>query len=401
MILTLSNLETLVIAIFVLFIGRYITNNVNFLKRYNIPIPVTGGILISIFIGIAYVVASVEINFDTVLGDILLLSFFSTIGLSARLSLLIAGGRLVAILSIIIVLFLIMQNAIGIFGAYLTNIDPLIGLLTGSVTLSGGHGTGITYAKIFSDEFGLNNALEIALACATFGLVMGGLLGGPFARFLIKRFHLKTETEPVTLKARSRTIHHEEVIDYRGVLEVIALISLCIIIGTNLNVYFNSLGLSLPDFVPCLFAGIIFANIADFSKLFVIKARSLTLFSNLSLDIFLTIALMRLQLWTLVELAGPLLLILVVQVFAVLLFTYFIVFRMVRKNYTGSVISAGYLGFGLGAMPTAIANMSTVTKRYGPSPNAFIVIPLIGAFLIDIANAIVIQLFLFLPMFEL
>lgn len=398
---TLDNLETFVTAIFVLFLGRYITNKFNFLQRYNIPVPVTGGILVSLVIGMMYVFARIEINFQTELGDILLLSFFSTIGLSARLSLLLAGGRLVAILTVLVVIFLVMQNAVGIAGAYLTNIDPLIGLLTGSVTLSGGHGTGITYAKIFADEFGLNNALEIALACATFGLVMGGLIGGPFARFLIKRFHLKAKTEPKPLiKVRSQTIHREDVVNYRGVLETLVLIGTCIILGVKINQYFTQWGLSLPNFVPCLFMGIIFANIADFSKLYTIKAHSLALFSNLSLDIFLTIALIRLQLWTLLELAGPLLAILTAQVAAVILFTYFIVFRAVSRNYTGSVISAGYLGFGLGAMPTAIANMSTVTKRYGPSPNAFVVIPLIGAFLIDIANAVVIQLFLFLPIFD-
>lgn len=409
--ITLDNVATLVVAILVLFMGSYVTNRVAFLQKYNIPTPVTGGVIISIVITILHSLGYLDIYVTPDLGNVLLLAFYVTIGLSAKFRLLFEGGRLVLILLVCAFVFLIVQNSVGVLGARLTGLDPLIGLLAGSITLSGGHGTGTAYAAIFQNQVGLENALEIALACATFGLIMAGLLGGPLATYLIKRHHLEPAqstnqsgdgtvdlTNPSTdkaQKARSFRKYPEQSINYHNLLETIFLISLCIVMGVNLNKFFSYIGLSLPDFVPCLFMGIIITNFADISNLYKIKPKPLALSSNLSLDIFLAIAMTRLELWRLLDLAFPLLLILALQVLLAITFVYFIIFKVVGKTYTSSVISSGYLGFTLGATPTAIANMTSVTKHYGPAPTAFLVIPLVGAFFIDILNAIVIQGYLF------
>lgn len=394
-----SNIETLVFAIFLLFLGSYITNRVAFLKKYNIPTPVTGGVILSIVITCIHAF-DIDITFSPELGNVLLLAFYTTIGLSAKFRLLLEGGRLLVYLLIAAVIFLVLQDTIGVIGAYVTGLSPLVGLLAGSITLTGGHGTGTAYAEIFTNEFGLQNALEIALACATFGLVAAGLLGGPLTNYLIKRHKLKVPDSNIRRShkqektARPRA---DEDVNYHNMLETILLIALSISIGVGMNKYLSHLGLSMPDFVLCLFVGIIITNLFEFVKSYQIRPKPLALCSNVSLDIFLAIALMRLELWSLFDLALPLLLILTMQVFFALLFIGFIIFRISGKDYDGSVISGGFVGFGLGATPTAIANMSTVTKAFGPSTKAFLLIPLVGAFFIDIVNALVIQGFLFLP----
>ena len=400
-----SNIETLVFAIFLLFLGSYITNKVEFLKKYNIPTPVTGGVILSVIISVMHAFG-IDITFSAELGNILLLAFYTTIGLSAKFRLLMEGGRLLVYLLVAAVIFLVLQDTIGVLGAYATGLNPLVGLLAGSITLTGGHGTGTAYAEIFTNSFGLQNALEIALACATFGLVAAGLLGGPLANYLIKKHNLKVpdarirqpkkqaDVKEKTVRPRPRA---EEEVNYRNMLETIMLIALSISIGVGMNKYLSHLGLSLPDFVLCLFVGIIITNFFEFVKSYQIRPKPLALCSNVSLDIFLAIALMRLELWSLFDLALPLLLILTFQVIFALVFIGYIIFRISGKNYDASVISGGFVGFGLGATPTAIANMSTVTKAFGPSAKAFLLIPLVGAFFIDIVNAMVIQGFLFLP----
>ncbi|NKB46482.1 MAG: sodium/glutamate symporter [Legionellales bacterium] len=409
MLIEINNVTGLGLAVIVLILGDWLTKRVTFLRQYDIPTPVTGGIIASILIGVLYL-WDIRLQFAEELRDILLLAFFSTIGLSARIKLLLDGGRLLLILMGLTAVFLIAQNAVGLFGAVLLNVDPLIGLLSGSITLSGGHGTGAAYAKTFYTQFGLENAMEIAMACATFGLVAAGVLGGPLATFIIKRFKIHAEDEFqhsfAQHKPFHKRLHVDDRIDYRGILESILMITVCIVVGRWLTweiivmarPYFPNF--VLPQFVPCLFVGIVIINALELWRPYQIKTKSLAICSSLSLDIFLALSLMNLKLWTLVELAVPLLSILLTQVLLAFLFVYFIVFRASGYNYTASVISSGYIGFGLGATPTAIANMSAVTKHHGPSPKAFLVIPLIGAFFIDIANATIIQIFLSLPFFR-
>lgn len=387
---------TLIIAILVLFLGRFINDRVRFFRDYNIPEPVTGGLLASVLIGMLYWLWQVQINFDLGNRDMLLVVFFTTIGLSSRLDVLKKGGRSLVVLLGLAVAYLLIQNLVGIGVSSLAGRPEALGLLTGSVSLSGGHGTAIAWAPTFSASYGIPFAMEIGLACATFGLIFGGLVGGPIAHFLVWKHKLTASEGDLTIGFRYK---EHEIIDVDGILRVLLVVAVAI----GLGVYFNDLlerwGLMLPDFVACLFAGIILTNTVP--RLlpryqWPTGSRSLALVSDVSLGLFLSMSLMSLQLWMLVDLAGPMLLLLLVQVVLIVTFTVLVVFRLLGANYEAAVICSGYAGLALGATPTAIANMTAVTKSLGAAPRAFVVVPLVGAFFIDLANAMVINFLLYI-----
>lgn len=385
---------TLIVAILVLFLGRFLNDKVSFFRSYNIPEPVTGGLLASLVVGLVYWTANVEIEFDMGNRDMLLVVFFTTIGLSSRLDVLKKGGRSLVILLGLAVGYLLIQNLVGIGVATLADKPPALGLLTGSVSLSGGHGTAIAWAPTFAQNHGLPFAMEIGLACATFGLIFGGLVGGPIAHFLVWKYKLEASEGDLTVGFRYK---EHEIIDVDGILRVLLVVAIAIGLGVQMNNLLENWGLMLPDFVACLFAGILLTNTVP--RLlpryqWPTGSRSLALVSDVSLGLFLSMSLMSLQLWMLVDLAGPMLLLLLVQVVLIVSYTVLIVFRLLGANYEAAVICAGYSGLALGATPTAIANMTAVSKSLGPAPRAFVVVPLVGAFFIDLANAMVINLLL-------
>jgi len=392
----LDGRQTLLIAILVLYVGKWLNKHIPILRVYNIPEPVTGGVLASLFFGAVYFTFDRAVNFDLANRDQLLLVFFTTIGLSSGLATLVKGGRPLIILLGLAVTYLFIQNLTGIAVTLFTDLPPQVGLIGGSVSLSGGHGTAIAWAPIFAEKYGVSGAAELGLACATFGLILGGVVGGPIAKRLITRYKLESSSD----EAPTVGVAHQGdpgVINYDLMLQVIFVIGLAIGIGVHLNLLFAQFGLSLPDFVTCLLAGIILTNTIPylFPRLpWSVGETSLRLVADISLGLFLAMSLMSLQLWTLIDLAGPILLILGAQLVVIVLFTMLIVFRLMGKSYDAAVISAGYAGLALGATPTAIANMTAVTKRFGASPMAFIVVPLVGAFFIDISNAIIIKLLL-------
>lgn len=387
--------QTLIIAILVLYLGRYINGRARLLRDFNIPEPVTGGLLASLLCGLIYAFADVELSFDMANRDMLLIVFFTTIGLSARVDVLKAGGRSLLVLLFLAVGYLFLQNLVGIGIAAVTGSPPVAGILTGSVSLSGGHGTAIAWAPTFGRDYAIPFAMEIGLACATFGLIFGGVIGGPIARFLVWRYKLAPERSgELTVGFRYK---EHEIIDVDGILKVLLVIAIAIGLGIHLNQLFGSWGLMLPDFVTCLFAGIILTNsLPRFLPRYQwpTGTRSLALVSDLSLGLFLAMSLMSLQLWALADLAGPMVLLLVAQVILIVLFSVLVVFRVLGANYDAAVICSGYSGLALGATPTAIANMTAVTKSLGPSPRAFVVVPLVGAFFIDLSNAVVINVLL-------
>lgn len=394
--LELDGRQTLIIAILVLFLGKFLNKRINFLREYNISEPVTGGVVASIVFGALYFLFNAEFVFSLNQRDSLLIVFFTTIGLSSRFSTLLEGGKSLIILLICAIAYLFLQNFIGIGVTSITGLNKVVGLVGGTVSLSGGHGTAIAWATTFIEQYGINNAMEIGIACATFGLVLGGLIGGPIAKFLINRNNL----QPTSREDLSVGIKHEEkevVINYFNVLNALLVIGMAVGLGITLNSLITSLGTKLPMFVTCLFAGIILTNTVPyvFKKItWPTGTPSLALISELSLGLFLAMSLMSLQLWTLVDLAGPILILLVCQVLVITLFVIFVVYNLMGRDYDAAVMSAGYAGLALGATPTAIANMEAVTQKYGASPKAFIVVPLIGAFFIDIANAIIIRFLL-------
>jgi ESS family glutamate:Na+ symporter len=394
--LDLDSRQTLIIAILVLFIGKKLNKEISFLREYNIPEPVTGGVLASVVFGAYYFITHQEVIFSLGDRDLLLIVFFTCIGLSAKIRNLIEGGKALGILLVCAVAYLFVQNFTGIAISKIMGLDSVIGLIGGSVSLSGGHGTTIAWSETFIRDYGITNASEIGIACATFGLIFGGMIGGPIAKFLIKRYKL----QPSSQEEPSVGIKHETIslnVDYFGVLNSFLVIAIAMGLGISIDALVSSLGIKLPMFVSCLFAGIILTNTIPYifkNIRWPTNTPSLALISDLSLGLFLAMSLMSLQLWTLAGLGGPILIILGFQVLVIVLFVIFIVFRVMGKDYDAAVMSAGYAGLGLGATPTAIANMTAVTKKFGASPKAFLVVPLIGAFFVDISNAFIIKFLL-------
>lgn len=392
----LDTLSTLVAATLVLLLGRKLVQSVSFLKKYTIPEPVAGGLLVAIALLVLKKSMGWEVNFDMTLRDPLMLAFFATIGLNANIASLRAGGRVVGIFLIVVVGLLLMQNAIGIGMATLLGLDPLMGLIAGSITLSGGHGTGAA----FIERYGFANATEVAMACATFGLVLGGLIGGPVARYLVK--HSTTPDGMPDDQAVPTAFEKPDVgriITSLVLIETIALIAICLTVGKIVAQMLVGTVLELPTFVCVLFVGVILSNGLALMGFYRVFERAVSVLGNVSLSLFLAMALMSLKLWELASLALPMLAILVVQTIFMALYAIFVTWRMMGKNYDAAVLAAGHCGFGLGATPTAIANMQAITERFGPSHMAFLVVPMVGAFFIDIVNALVIKLYLLLPIF--
>ena len=396
--IVLDGRQTIILAIVVVFLGKFLISKSAFMRNYNLPEPVVGGLIASFVFGALYAFAGWQFDFALGVRDELLIVFFSTIGLSSRFETLLKGGAQLGILLVLAAFYLVIQNGTGVGVAVLAGFEKLVGVIGGSVSLSGGHGTAIAWTPIFRDEYGIEFAGELGIACATFGLILGGLLGGPLAKYLVHRHKLEPNTDAVQTVGLE---HENEMIpiDYQHILRAILVISVTIGIGLHIDLGLDKIGVQLPTFVSCLFAGILVINLTPrlLPRVKMPKpeqSRPLALISDLSLGMFLAISLMSLQLWTLADLGIAILLMLVAQVVMILLWAGIVVFRAMGGTYDAAVMASGYVGLGLGATPTAIANMTAVTQRYGPSPRSFIVVPLIGAFFIDIVNAIVIQIYI-------
>ncbi|WP_209504904.1 MULTISPECIES: sodium/glutamate symporter [unclassified Ruegeria] len=385
---------TLGFAVFL--IGAEINARVATLRNFNIPEPVTGGLLASLVVLTFYLVFGIELSFGLTARDFLLVLFFAGIGLNARLSDLIAGGKPLILLLILTLATIVFQNVIGAAGAAIFGYPAQAGVLFGSAALIGGHGTAIAWAPDVAQATGLDGATELGVAVATLGLVLAALVGGPIARLLVERRGLtpdRPDEEP-SVGLPDEHDGHTTSIDHLTVMRVLLHLNLAIILGYALNESIAAAGLKLPLFVPCLIMGIVIANLRD--ALFpgapkVSRTPSLALISEFALGAFLAMSLMSLQLWTIAQLGMAIAVIMTAQTVFAVLFVLWVLFPVMGSNYRAAVLAAGFGGFALGATPTAIANMTAVTKRYGPSPIAFIVLPLVSAFFVDIANAIVIQ----------
>jgi ESS family glutamate:Na+ symporter len=387
------------LGIVVLFVGKRLNSAIPFLRNFSIPEPVTGGLIFSVLFGLVYAVSGVAVEFELTARDFLLVYFFTTIGINASLKDLIAGGKPLIILLVITIAYMVLQNLTGISVASLFDLPPQVGLLGGTVSLIGGHGTAIAWAPRMVEEYGIANAMEIGIACATFGLILASLMGGPIAKFLIARYDLKPEKREavdVGIADEQATVG----IGYLDFLDAILAIHWCIIVGVLINEGLVELGLQLPLFVTCLFAGILITNLLP-KKLprvtgttWPTRKPAIALIADISLGTFLAMSLMSMQLWTLVDLAGPILTMLAAQAVLAIVINLFVVFPLMGRNYDAAVVSAGFGGISLGSTPTAMANMSAVAKHYGASHLAFIVVPLVCAFFIDIVNAILIPFFL-------
>jgi len=396
-IVPVGNFLAYTIGIVVYLVGMRLTANVGFLRSYNIPEPVTGGILASLAALALFIATGTELEYDLETRDRLLVYFFTAIGLNARLSDLLSGGRPLAILLVLTLGYIVLQDVVGVAAALAIGQPSAVGVLAGSASLIGGHGTTIAWAPEIAATYGVPNALEIGIASATLGLVIASLLGGPIAKFLLKRNHIADSAPDGHLVGIPHRREDTETINHISIMAVILVLHIAIILGFLLNEAFAEAGLKLPLFVSCLLVAIVLSNTVPhlFPRLhWPARTKALALVSDFSLGLFIAMSLMGMQLWAVADLAGPLLILLAAQVVAVVAFILLVLFPLMGRNYLATVLSAGFAGFALGATPTAIANMTAVTKSHGPAPTAFIILPLVGAFFVDVSNAFVIQFFL-------
>ena len=385
-------LHVLMLSILVLYLGFYLNRKIRFLSEFYIPPAVTGGLVCSIIVAVIYYAADLEIAFDMQIRDLLLLVFFSTIGLSAKLRTLAAGGKALAILVIVAAVFLLFQNTTGVLLAMAFDAHPAYGLMGGSISFAGGHGTSIAWGQE-AEAVGLEGASAIGIAFATFGLIAGGLLGGPVARWLIQSNRLEPDSTATAADAEGGADASDgRAGELFNILTAILMLAICVALGDSVNRFLFAQGVLLPGFLTAMFIGIVITNLSDTFR-FEIHPVTIDKFGEVALNIFLVMSLMSMKLWSLATAFGPILVVLMAQMLVITLVVVFVVFRAMGRDYDASVISAGFVGLGLGATPVAIANMDAVTRRFGPSPKAFLVVPLVGAFFIDILNALVIKFF--------
>ncbi|RZG87557.1 sodium/glutamate symporter [Acinetobacter sp. WCHAc060033] len=390
---------TIVIAVFVLFIGRFLVQNIPFLRNYNIPEPVVGGLIAALCSYLAYKFLNISATFNADIQKALMLMFFTSIGLSASFIKLKEGGKSLVIFLFCVAGFVLVQNAVGMSLAKVLGLDPLIGLIVGSITLTGGHGTAGAWGTILENEHGIHGAVVLGMASATFGLIIGGVIGGPVAKFLIKRHKLATEigdvdhddTPAAEGSAAFEYPHKTRLITSSNAITTLGMFSLCIFIANWMTTVSKGQWFELPTFVWALACGVLLRNFLEHVVKVKIFDRAIDVFGNAALSLYLAMALLSLQLWLLADLAGPLVIILLLQMVTLALYTSIVTFKVMGSNYDAAVLAAGHCGFGMGATPTAIANIQAVTNTYGPSHKAFLIIPLCGAFFIDIINAVVIQ----------
>ncbi|EKO3951411.1 sodium/glutamate symporter [Vibrio fluvialis] len=398
-IISVGALESFLIAISVLFIGHFINAKLPVLTKFNIPEPIVGGLLVAILITILHF-NGIDLEFSLPLQNTFMLMFFSTVGLAANYTQLVKGGAKVFLFLAVASFFIIIQNGVGVTLATALGLDPLMGLIAGSITLSGGHGTGAAWSQTFSETYGLSNSLEIAMASATFGLIVGGLIGSPVAKKLIDKHNFESEYGRGT-QAHSRfpelvtyNEYEEDKVTSKKVIEVLFVLLICVTGAQYLEHWVEALNirwLMIPDFVYALFIGVFITNVLQVTKAHKLDTETVDILGTVSLSLFLAMALMSLKLWNIFDLAIPFLVILAVQSAVLGIFAYFVTFKVMGANYDAAVISGGHCGFGLGATPTAVMNMGSLVNRYGPSPQAFMVVPIVGAFFIDIVNLIILQ----------
>ncbi|MGE7915767.1 sodium/glutamate symporter [Lysinibacillus xylanilyticus] len=376
-----NQITTIFLAVALFALGGWLINKISFLKRFCIPAPVVGGLLFAALATILKTTGVLEISLDTSLQSLFMITFFTTIGLGASFKLVKLGGKLLVIYWLACGFLALMQNVIGVSLASLMGIHPLIGMMAGAVSMEGGHGAAAAFGQTLED-LGISSAMTIGAAAATCGLVAGGLIGGPIVKYLVGKYNLtpdEQETEEIEYENK-----HEQITSDSFFTQVL-LITFCMAVGTYVGTLFSeATGFVLPSYVGAMFVAVLVRNIMDKVKPEAINMKSISIIGDVTLGIFLSMALMSVKLWEIADLALPLFIIVFAQVFFIVVFSIFVLFKLLGKNYDAAVMVAGFAGHGLGATPNAMANMSAVVQRFGPSQKAFLVVPIVGAFLIDV-----------------
>ena len=404
---TFNAFYTLIAAVIVLLLGRFLVNNIDFLRKYNIPEPVAGGLVAAVVSLLVHNLFGYSVTTSSELQTSFMLVFFASIGLSANFAKLKEGGVGLVIFLVCVASFIVVQNFVGISLATLMGLDPLIGLIAGSITLTGGHGTAGAWGTILETEHGIQGALALGMASATFGLIIGGIIGGPLAKLLINRYQLSDPKADQDNNAQNQHEsnelgeyvpfeypHQVRLITADNAITTLGLFAACLAFADFMTGYSKGQWYELPTFVWALGGGVILRNILESVLRVKMFDRAIDVFGNAALSLYLAMALLSLKLWQLADLAGPLVVILTAQTLTMALYAAFVTFRVMGKNYDAAVLAAGHCGFGMGATPTAVANMQAITNMYGPSHKAFLIVPLCGAFFVDLINATVIQMIL-------
>ncbi|MDB5378797.1 MAG: sodium/glutamate symporter [Rubritepida sp.] len=393
--MTLNIIATLLATACVLLLGTLANRSVPMLARYAIPDPVTGGLIFALGAWAAQAWTGFELRFDPVMSRPLLLAFFATVGLSTDFRDLARGGLVLLRYLLVLAPFVALQNVVGIATALSLDLPPSMGLIVGSITLVGGHGTGAAYADLFGASYNLGGALPIAMAAATFGLVLGGLTGGPVGNILITRFRLSGSAADIAQEAAAEA----EPINVTRFIVALAAITACMLIGSYLAELASSGPVTLPSFVWALLAGVLLRNGLQMTGLWTMGTGPTDLLGGVALGLFLALAMMQLRLWEFATLAGPLAAILIAQTVACALYAMFVAFPGMGRSYDAALMAAGVIGFCMGSTATAVAITQALARRHGPSPTASLIVPLTGAFFIDLVNAGVLAGFLTLPWF--
>lgn len=389
MTLKLDMIQTLALAIVVYYIGSWIKTKVTILDKFCIPSPVVGGLIFAILNLILTESNIMTITLDSTLKNPFMLAFFTTIGLGASFKLIKQGGVQVGLFFIAAVSLVIFQDILGVFLSKAIGVSPLLGLIAGSITMTGGHGTGATWGALFESNYGLAGATTTAAAAATFGLICGSLIGGPIAKNLINKNKLKNNAYDFV----AADTEIEEKVNYEQLFNTASIIFISMGLGTILEMIFTKIGITLPAYIDAMIIAAIILNTGESTGKWKINSKCTDIIGNISLNVFLSMALIELRLWELKDTAGPLLILLIGQAILMAIFAYFITFRLMGKDYDAAVISAGHCGFGMGATPNGVANMEAITSKYGASPKAFFILPVVGAFLVDFSNSLVITIF--------
>ncbi len=384
--------QTLAIAVLVLLLGSALKKRIYFLEKFCIPAPVIGGLLFAIMTCVCYATGIAEFSFDDTLREVCMVFFFTSVGFQANLKVLKSGGKsLVVFLGLVIVLILL-QNLTSVGLAKVMGLDPLIGMCTGSIPMVGGHGTAGAFGPVLED-FNISGATTICTAAATFGLIFGSLVGGPLGKRLIEKHDLlKTAaTEDDSLLVEDEKKHERHTNMYAAaVFQLILAIGL----GTIFSMLLTKTGLTFPIYIGAMLAAALMRNICEYTKVTTIHMGEINDLGGISLSLFLGIAMITLKLWQLASLALPLIILLAAQIVLICIFTYFIEFNIMGRDYDAAILVAGTCGFGMGATPNAMANMQAVCEKYVPSVKAYLLIPLVGSLFADFLNSLVITFFI-------
>ena len=384
--------QTLALSVVVLMLGQFLKQKINFLEKFCIPSPVVGGLIFSVLTCILYSTGVVEFTFDDTLREVCMVFFFTSVGFQANLKVLKSGGKALAIFLGLVIALIFMQNLLAVGVSHLIGLDSLAGLCTGSIPMVGGHGTAGAFGPVLED-FNVQGATTICTAAATFGLVAGSLIGGPIGKRLIEKKHLLdtivTEDDSLLVEEEKKHERHSNMYA-AAVFQLILAVGL----GTIISELLTKTGLTFPIYIGAMIVAAIVRNVGEYSGKFDIYMGEINNLGGICLSLFLGIAMITLKLWQLAELALPLMILLGAQLLLIFLYTYFVVFRVMGKDYDAAVLAAGTCGFGMGATPNAMANMQVLCDRYAPSVKAYLLVPLIGSLFADFINSLVITLFI-------